>query len=194
VLRETIHINGMPLNIIDTAGLHESEDVVEKEGIKRARDAIAQADVVLLMYDAQDQSPDFSILPGAIDAKKLLIIKNKIDLTGEAVERQVEQNKTQLSICTKDIQGIDLLRQELADMAGFDSGAEGVVLARKRHIIALEESLNSIDNALIQLDGGAIELMAEDLRHAGQAMASITGEFSSDDLLGEIFSSFCIGK
>ena len=194
VLRETIHINGMPLNIIDTAGLHESEDVVEKEGIKRARDAIAQADVVLLMYDAQDQSPDFSILPGAIDAKKLLIIKNKIDLTGEAVERQVEQNKTQLSICTKDIQGIDLLRQELADMAGFDSGAEGVVLARKRHIIALEESLNSIDNALIQLDGGAIELMAEDLRHAGQAMASITGVFSSDDLLGEIFSSFCIGK
>ncbi|WPE17931.1 tRNA uridine-5-carboxymethylaminomethyl(34) synthesis GTPase MnmE [Candidatus Thioglobus autotrophicus] len=194
VLRETIHINGMPLNIIDTAGLHESEDVVEKEGIKRARDAIAQADVVLLMYDAQDQSPDFSILPDAIDAKKLLIIKNKIDLTGEAVERQVEQNKTQLSICTKDIQGIDLLRQELADMAGFDSGAEGVVLARKRHIIALEESLNAIDNALIQLDGGAIELMAEDLRHAGQAMASITGEFSSDDLLGEIFTSFCIGK
>ncbi len=194
VLRETIHINGMPLNIIDTAGLHESEDVVEKEGIKRARDAIAQADVVLLMYDAQDQTPDFSILPDAIDAKKLLIIKNKIDLTGEAVNRQVEQNKTQLSICTKDTQGIDLLRQELADMAGFDSGAEGVVLARKRHIIALEESLNAIDNALIQLDGGAIELMAEDLRHAGQAMASITGEFSSDDLLGEIFSSFCIGK
>ena len=194
VLRETIHINGMPLNIIDTAGLHESEDVVEKEGIKRARDAIAQADVVLLMYDAQDQVPDFSILPDAIDAKKLLIIKNKIDLTGEAVSKQVEQNKTQLSICTKDTQGIDLLRQELADMAGFDSGAEGVVLARKRHIIALEESLNAIDNALIQLDGGAIELMAEDLRHAGQAMASITGEFSSDDLLGEIFSSFCIGK
>ena len=87
-----------------------------------------------------------------------------------------------------------MLKQELADRAGLDSGAEGVVLARKRHIIALEESLESISNALMQLDGGAIELMAEDLRHAGHAMGSITGEFSSDDLLGEIFSSFCIGK
>ncbi len=194
VLRETIHINGMPLNIIDTAGLHESQDVVEKEGIRRAIDAIAKADVVLMMYDAQDQTPDFSVLPETVDPKKLLIIKNKIDLTGEKVERTVENNKIQLSICAKDIKGIDLLKQELADRAGLDSGAEGVVLARKRHIIALEESLESISNALMQLDGGAIELMAEDLRHAGQAMGSITGEFSSDDLLGEIFSSFCIGK
>jgi tRNA modification GTPase len=194
VLRETIHINGMPLNIIDTAGLHESQDVVEKEGIRRAIDAIAKADVVLMMYDAQDQSPDFSVLPETVDPKKLLIIKNKIDLTGEKVERTVENNKTQLSICAKDIKGVDLLKQELADRAGLDSGAEGVVLARKRHIIALEESLESISNALMQLDGGAIELMAEDLRHAGQAMGGITGEFSSDDLLGEIFSSFCIGK
>ncbi|MDB3869677.1 tRNA uridine-5-carboxymethylaminomethyl(34) synthesis GTPase MnmE [Candidatus Thioglobus sp.] len=194
VLRETIHINGMPLNIIDTAGLHESRDIVEKEGIRRAIDAIAKADVVLMMYDAQDQAPDFSVLPETVDPKKLLIIKNKIDLTGEKVERTVENNKTHLSICAKDIKGVDLLKQELADRAGLDSGAEGVVLARKRHIIALEESLESISNALMQLDGGAIELMAEDLRHAGQAMGSITGEFSSDDLLGEIFSSFCIGK
>jgi len=193
VLRETIHINGMPLNIIDTAGLHESQDVVEKEGIRRAIDAIAKADVVLMMYDAQDQA-DFSVLPETVDPKKLLIIKNKIDLTGEQVERTIENNKTQLSICAKDIKGVDLLKQELADRAGLDSGAEGVILARKRHIIALEESLESISNALMQLDGGAIELMAEDLRHAGQAMSSITGEFSSDDLLGEIFSSFCIGK
>ncbi|MDC0964933.1 tRNA uridine-5-carboxymethylaminomethyl(34) synthesis GTPase MnmE [Candidatus Thioglobus sp.] len=194
VLRETIHINGMPLNIIDTAGLHESRDIVEKEGIRRAIDAIAKADVVLMMYDAQDQAPDFSVLPKTVAPKKLLIIKNKIDLTGEKVERTVENNKTHLSICAKDIKGVDLLKQELADRAGLDSGAEGVVLARKRHIIALEESLESISNALMQLDGGAIELMAEDLRHAGQAMGSITGEFSSDDLLGEIFSSFCIGK
>ncbi|MCH9712020.1 MAG: tRNA uridine-5-carboxymethylaminomethyl(34) synthesis GTPase MnmE [Proteobacteria bacterium] len=194
VLRETIHINGMPLNIIDTAGLHESQDVVEQEGIKRAIDAIAQADVVLMMYDAQDHSPDFSILPEVVDPKKLVIIKNKIDLTDEQVTKQIKSDTIQLSICAKDIQGVDLLRQTLADMAGLDSGAEGVVLARKRHIIALEESLDAINHALIQLDGGAIELMAEDLRHASQAMASITGEFSSDDLLGEIFSSFCIGK
>ncbi len=194
ILRETIHINGMPLNIIDTAGLHESEDVVEKEGIKRAKDAIEQADVVLMMYDAQDQVPDFSLLPDNIKYKNLLVIKNKIDLTNELANKAIIDDKIQLSICAKDAQGVDLLRQELSDIAGLDSGAEGVVLARKRHIIALEESLESITNALVQLDGGAIELMAEDLRHAGQSMASITGEFSSDDLLGEIFSSFCIGK
>ena len=194
VLRETIHIDGMPLNIIDTAGLHESEDVVEREGIKRARDAIANADVVLMVYDAQDQAPDFSLLPEDIKYKNLLIIKNKTDLTNEIIGKTKVNRKIQLSICAKDAQGIDLLRQELSDIAGFDSSAEGVVLARKRHIIALEESLEGIDNALMQLDGGAIELMAEDLRHSSQSMASITGEFSSDDLLGEIFSSFCIGK
>lgn len=194
VLRETIHINGMPLNIIDTAGLHESQDVVEKEGIKRARDAIIKADVVLMMYDAQEKQPDFSLLPKDVEFKNLLIIKNKIDLTNESVEKSTMDNKVQLSICAKNTQGIDILKQELADIAGLDQGTEGVVLARKRHIIALEESLKNIDNALLQLDGGAIELMAEDLRHAGRAMGSITGEFSSDDLLGEIFSSFCIGK
>ncbi|CAC9594869.1 tRNA-5-carboxymethylaminomethyl-2-thiouridine(34) synthesis protein MnmE [uncultured Gammaproteobacteria bacterium] len=194
VLRETIHINGMPLNIIDTAGLHDSDDVVEKEGIKRARDVIAKADVVLMMYDAQDKKPDFSLLPEDITYKHLLVVKNKIDLTGESVERAQVDGNVQLSICAKEVKGIDLLKQELSDIAGLDSSTEGVVLARKRHIIALEESLESINNALLQLDGGAIELMAEDLRHGGQAMASITGEFSSDDLLGEIFSSFCIGK
>jgi tRNA modification GTPase len=194
VLRETIHINGMPLNIIDTAGLRDSTDVVEKGGIKRARDAIAKADVVLMMYDAQDKECDFSLLPENIKYDNLLIIKNKIDLTNETPKKTVFNGKTQLSICAKNIQGIDLLKQELANIAGLDSGAENVVLARKRHIIALEKSLESIDNALIQLDDDAIELMAEDLRYGGQAMASITGEFSSDDLLGEIFSSFCIGK
>ncbi len=194
VLRETIHINGMPLNIIDTAGLHDSDDVVEQEGIKRARDAIANADVVLMMYDAQDQAPDFSLLPDNIQYKNLLLIKNKVDLTNESIEKIMVDGSTQLSICAKEVKGLELLRQELSDIAGLDSGAEGVVLARKRHIIALKESQSSIDNALLQLEGGAVELMAEDLRHAGVAMGSITGEFSSDDLLGEIFSSFCIGK
>ncbi|MDC9727631.1 MAG: 50S ribosome-binding GTPase, partial [Candidatus Thioglobus sp.] len=193
-LRETIHINGMPLNIIDTAGLHDSDDVVEQEGIKRARNAIANADVVLMMYDAQDQKPDFSLLPDNIQYKNRLIIKNKVDLTNESIEKTTVDGSTQLSICAKETKGIELLRQELSDIAGLDSGAEGVVLARKRHIVALEESQDSINNALLQLEGGAVELMAEDLRHAGVAMGSITGEFSSDDLLGEIFSSFCIGK
>ncbi len=194
VLTETIHINGMPLNIIDTAGLHESNDVVEKEGIKRARKAIENADVVILVFDARDQRPDFSILPDGVNTQSLLLVKNKVDLTQEGVQKTLNENQVQLSVSAKNTQGIDILRQELSDIAGLESGSEGVVLARKRHTIALESALFSIDNALIQLEVGAIELMAEDLRQAGQFMGSITGEFSSDDLLGEIFSSFCIGK
>ncbi len=194
VLTETIHINGMPLNIIDTAGLHESDDVVEKEGIKRARKAIENSDVVMLVFDAQDQQPDFSILPDEAGSQSLLLVKNKVDLTNEPTQRVLNDNKVQLSVSAKNANGIDLLRQELSDIAGLESGSEGVVLARKRHTIALESALSFIDNALVQLEVGAIELMAEDLRQAGQFMGSITGEFSSDDLLGEIFSSFCIGK
>jgi tRNA modification GTPase len=191
VLKETIHINGMPLNIIDTAGLHESTDVVEQEGIKRAKHAIKEADVVLLVFDGREM-PDFSLLPN--NEAKVLLIKNKADLAGIEIEKCIFNNKIQLSICAKDAQGLDLLRQELSKIAGLDDTQENILLARKRHLLALESALGAIDTALMQLDNGAIELMAEDLRLAAQFMGSITGEFSSDDLLGEIFSSFCIGK
>jgi tRNA modification GTPase len=194
VLKETIHINGMPLNIIDTAGLHISEDKVEQEGIKRARAEIERADVVLLVFDAQDKTPDLSILPKDIDNKPIILIKNKIDLTSDVVGIKELEKKTQLSLCAKNSKGIDLLRQKLADIAGLSDTNEGVLLARKRHIIALESTLVSIGDALVQLDNNASELLAQDLYHAAQDLGSITGEFSSDDLLGEIFSSFCIGK
>ncbi|ABL02720.1 tRNA modification GTPase trmE [Candidatus Ruthia magnifica str. Cm (Calyptogena magnifica)] len=194
VLKETICVNGMPLNIIDTAGLHDSDDKIEKEGIKRAHFEIERADVVLMVFDAQDDKPDFSILPKNIDDQPLLLIKNKVDLISGAVKKEMINNIVQLSISAKHSKGMELLRKELSDIAGLEDFSEGVVLSRKRHIIALEESLASIDNAIMQLENGVVELMAEDLRFAGQFMGSITGEFSSDDLLGEIFSSFCIGK
>jgi tRNA modification GTPase len=194
VLKETIHVNGMPLNIIDTAGLHISEDKIEQEGIKRAHSEIERADVVLMVFDAQDKTPDLSILPSGIEGKPIILIKNKVDLTGESTGITHSDEQTQLSLSAKQSQGIDLLRQELSSIAGLSDTGEGVLLARKRHIIALESALDSTRHALDQLNNSASELVAEDLRQAAQYLGSITGEFSSDDLLGEIFSSFCIGK
>ncbi|BAS68382.1 tRNA uridine-5-carboxymethylaminomethyl(34) synthesis GTPase MnmE [Bathymodiolus septemdierum thioautotrophic gill symbiont] len=194
VLKETIHINGMPLNIIDTAGLHISKDKVEQEGIKRAHSEIERADVVLLVFDAQDKIPDLSILPEGINDKPIVFVKNKVDLTDDVVSIKHSNGQTQLSLCAKNSEGIDLLRQELSSIAGLSDANEGVLLARKRHIIALESALASVHNALTQLDNNASELLAQDLYYAAQDLGSITGEFSSDDLLGEIFSSFCIGK
>lgn len=194
VLKETIHINGMPLNIIDMAGLHTSENKVEQEGIRRAYSEIERADVVLMVFDAQNKTPDLSILPSGLTDKPILFIKNKVDLTNDVVGVERLERQTQLSICAKNSEGIDLLKTELSEIAGLSDTGEGVLLARKRHIVALESALAFVHNALAQLDNNAIELLAQDLRQAAQDLASITGEFSADDLLGEIFSSFCIGK
>jgi tRNA modification GTPase len=117
-----------------------------------------------------------------------------VDLTNDVVGVAHLEHQTQLSICAKHSKGIDLLRQKLSEIAGLSDTGEGVLLARKRHIIALEATLTSVRNALAQLDNSAVELLAQELRQAAQDLGSITGEFSSDDLLGEIFSSFCIGK
>jgi len=135
VLKETIHVNGMPLNIIDTAGLHISEDKIEQEGIKRAYSEIERADVVLMVFDAQDKAPDLSILPSGIEGKPIILIKNKVDLTGESTGITHSDEQTQLSLSAKQSQGIDLLRQELSSIAGLSDTGEGVLLARKRHII-----------------------------------------------------------
>ncbi|MBE8190036.1 MAG: tRNA uridine-5-carboxymethylaminomethyl(34) synthesis GTPase MnmE [Candidatus Thioglobus sp.] len=194
VLKETIHLNGLPLNIIDTAGLRPSDDVVEKAGIKRAYAEIEQADVVLLVFDASADEADFSLLSERADCKNLLLIKNKIDLTKEPATRQIIDGKVQFSISAKSADGLELLSAELAKIAGFDGSTQGVILARKRHIIALKNTLEAMKSAQAQWENGAVELAAQDLRDGGQSMGSITGEFSADDLLGEIFSSFCIGK
>ena len=194
VLKETIQIDGMPIHIIDTAGLHNSDNIIEQEGIRRAHTEINNADVVLLVYDASDKSVDLSILPESVKDKPKIVIKNKIDLTGYKTGIQNIQNNPEISISAKNGDGINIVRKALADFAGLNSNTEGVFLARKRHIIAINETLSFINSAISQLDGGASELVAEDLRQAGMHLGQITGEFSSDDLLGQIFSSFCIGK
>ena len=194
VLKETIQIDGMPIHIIDTAGLHNSDNIIEQEGIRRAHTEINNADVVLLVYDASDKSVDLSILPESVKDKPKIVIKNKIDLTRSKTGIQKIQNNPEISISAKNGDGINIVRKALADFAGLNSNTEGVFLARKRHIIAINETLSFINSAISQLDGGASELVAEDLRQAGMHLGQITGEFSSDDLLGQIFSSFCIGK
>ena len=194
VLKETIHIDGMPLHIIDTAGLHNSNNIIEQEGIRRAHTEINNADVVLLVYDAKDKLADFSILPEAVKNKPIIYIRNKIDLLKAKAEIKEVENQTEVSLSAKNGDGIDLLRQALSEAAGYNPDGEGVFLARKRHILAIDLTLNYINSAIEQLEGGASELVAEDLRQAGMSLGTITGEFSSDDLLGEIFSSFCIGK
>jgi len=194
VLKETIHVDGMPLHIIDTAGLHNSEDIIEQEGIRRAYTEINNADVVLLVFDAKDEIPDFSILPDLVKNKPIICIRNKIDLINTKSNVNKLDNQLEVCLSAKNGDGVDLLRKALAEFAGLNSAGEGVFLARKRHIDSIDETLIYIDSAIEQLEGGASELVAEDLRQAGMSLGQITGEFSSDDLLGEIFSSFCIGK
>ena len=194
VLKETIHIDGMPIHIIDTAGLHDSDDVVEQEGIRRAHNEINNADIILLVFDSRDSKANLSILPDSVKNKPKILVRNKIDLAGNKSSVKKVGNITEISISAKNGDGIDTLRESLSEFAGLNSGIEGVFVARKRHLDAIEETLEFINSASSQLNSGFSELVAEDLRQAGMKLGQITGEFSSDDLLGEIFSSFCIGK
>ena len=194
VLKETIHVDGMPVHIIDTAGLHNSDDVIEQEGIRRANMEIKNADIILLVYDSNDSEFDLTILPDSVKDKPKILVRNKIDLVGLKPSVQKVDHVLDIAISAKNGEGVDLLQDALSEFAGLNATAEGVFLARKRHINAIEETLVFISNAIDQLKQGSSELVAEDLRQAGLQLSQITGEFSSDDLLGKIFSSFCIGK
>lgn len=201
VLREHIHIDGMPLHIIDTAGLRDSPDEVERIGIRRAWDEIQKADRVLLIVDGTTTATDDpeQIWPEFVsqleDRSKITVIRNKCDLTSEQPIIGEHDGHTLLSLSAKANIGVDNLRQHLKDCMGFASTTEGGFLARRRHIDALNRAQSLLLTGQEQLIyGGAGELLAEDLRQAQQHLSEITGEFSSDDLLGRIFSSFCIGK
>ncbi|KAE9535526.1 tRNA uridine-5-carboxymethylaminomethyl(34) synthesis GTPase MnmE [Ursidibacter arcticus] len=201
VLREHIHIDGMPLHIIDTAGLREASDEVEKIGIKRAWDEIAQADHVLLMIDStesqsehfQQEWADFlSKLPKNIP---VTVIRNKVDLTGESESLVNVDNFTLIRLSAQTKVGVDLLREHLKKSMGYQSSTEGGFIARRRHLVALETAAEHLQRGHIQLTQfHAGELLAEELRLVQNALSEITGQFTSDDLLGNIFSSFCIGK
>jgi len=202
VLREHIHIDGMPLHIADTAGLRESPDEVEQIGIERAWNEIEQADRILLLIDSHNNPetdinklwPDF--LTKIHNPEKIILIRNKIDLSHENPGlHQNNTGQTYLSISAKHHQGIEELRSYLKSIMGFEQTNESGFTARRRHLDALQRAQDFIQQGKIQLtDYAAGELLAEDLRQAQKALSEITGEFTSDDLLGRIFSSFCIGK
>lgn len=194
VLRERIQIDGMPLHIIDTAGLRESSNTIEQEGIRRAQEEIRKADKVLLLIDTRDTEPQTLLdsIPGGLDITTLY---NKIDLVSRKPELQNTASGTQIYLSIKTGEGMDLLIQHLKQSVGYNEATENIFIARTRHLEALRKSHELVQNALHQLQTTqASELVAEDLRQAQQALAEITGEFTSDDLLGKIFSSFCIGK
>ena len=201
VLREHIHIDGMPLHIIDTAGLREASDEVERIGIERAWQEIEQADRVLFMVDStttNETNPE-KLWPEFIERlpknMPVTVIRNKADLTGEALGYSEEEGYALIQLSARTGEGVTLLREHLKQAMGFTSSTEGGFLARRRHLQALEkaaEHLNKGQYQLITFHAG--ELLAEELRLAQEALSEITGEFTSDDLLGRIFSSFCIGK
>lgn len=190
VLREQIQLDGIPLHIVDTAGLRETTDTVEAEGVRRAQREIEQADHVLLILDQNQPEP-----PPAIEHPALTEIHNKIDLTDEAARIEQLEDRARVWLSAKTGDGMDLLRDHLKQVAGVAQVSEGQFLARTRHLDALAAVASHVKTGRNQLEQNrAGELLAEELRLAQQDLSTITGEFSSDDLLGEIFSSFCIGK
>jgi len=193
VIRQSIQLSGVPLHIIDTAGLRESQDTVELMGIARTRSTIQKADAILLMLDAKQgmNEDDKKILAELPSDTPRLYIFNKIDLLEEAARIETRGGEDFIYLSAKTGIGIDLLRDKLLALIGWHQEA-GVFMARERHVRALLQAQKHLDSA--SLEGGRAELFAEELRLAQEALNGITGEFSSDDLLGEIFSRFCIGK
>ena len=194
-LRETVQIEGIPLHIIDTAGLRETEDIVERIGIERTWREIERADVILWLVDASVEAS--ASATEAIDARlpqvvERIIIANKIDLAGLEAGRVEENGAVRLQVSAKKGAGMELVRAELLRIAGWQAHGEDVILARERHLHALRAALAHIGTAASQ--SAALELFAEELRLAQDVLGEITGEFSADDLLGVIFSRFCIGK
>lgn len=201
VLREHIHIDGMPLHIIDTAGLREAGDEVERIGIERAWNEIEQADRVLFMVDGTTTDatepeqiwPEFMARLSA--SLPITVVRNKADLTDEKRGMSEVSGHSLIRLSARTGDGIQDLREHLKQSMGFTSNTEGGFLARRRHLDALETAAEHLQQGMEQLvSARAGELLAEELRQAQLALSEITGEFTSDDLLGRIFSSFCIGK
>jgi len=188
-VREAIQIQGVPLHIIDTAGLRDTEDTVEKIGIERTWAAVEKADVALLLVDAahgvgEHEAPILQRLPTVAR----LTIHNKIDVTAEAPRTAGDE----VWLSAKTGAGIELLREKLLEAAGWQAAGEGAFMARARHLDALGRAAGHL--AAARASAAQLELFAEELRLAQAALSEITGEFTADDLLGEIFSKFCIGK
>lgn len=201
ILRESIHIDGMPIHILDTAGLRTPEDVVEKEGVRRTKKAVEQADLIFLILDSSRSSKeeDFKktmkqLFSDSAKQIPLIIVENKIDLTGEKPLKE-NSDYIRIKISAKTGAGIDLLKDHLKEIIGFKTTGENDFIARRRHCDAIARARSFLKKADEQLSRQkAGELVAEALRKAQNALSEITGEFTTDDLLGKIFSEFCIGK
>jgi tRNA modification GTPase len=202
VLREHIQIDGMPLHIVDTAGLRDSDDEVEQEGIRRAWREMESADRILLVLDdSQELNPERAedIWPESRQhfARDIpiTVIRNKCDLSGNTPALSLDRNKATVILSARTGAGMDLLKQHLKESMGFSAEGQGNFSARRRHLQALQAARGNLISGRDQLlHAAAGELLAEDLRLCQQKLGEITGAVSSDQLLGEIFSSFCIGK
>lgn len=200
VLTEQIHLDGMPLHIIDTAGLRDSTDKVELIGIERAWQEIKQADRILLMADSTESSEEIARLKTDLQAKLpnsigLTLVKNKADISGANIGIESAEDETCITLSAKTGQGTELLKDHLKKCMGYQGSLEGSFMARRRHLDALDNAFNHLTIGLDQLESYiAGEILAEELRLCQQYLNEITGEFTNDDLLGQIFSSFCIGK
>jgi tRNA modification GTPase len=206
VVSETIQIEGVPLHVIDTAGLRESEDHVERIGIARAWGQIEAADAVLFLHDLtraaapEYRDGDAAIARGLADklprGVPVIDVWNKVDAVAAADGAAHVPEHEEVTLSAKTGAGLDALRRKLLEVAGWQAAPEGVYIARERHVQALCRVAAHLEGAAAQIDSRApaLELLAEELRLAQNALSEITGEFTSDDLLGVIFSSFCIGK
>jgi tRNA modification GTPase len=195
-LREHLSLGGLPVNVVDTAGLRDSTDPVEREGLRRAHVEMGRADRVLWVSDAR--APIDEALEAARTALgssvPFTLLRNKVDLVGDAITRSEDRAGVRvLAISALTGEGIDELIAHLHDLAGYAGDAPGAFTARRRHLEALRRTRGRVGAAREHL-GTALELAAEELRGAQAALAELTGELTSDDLLGEIFAKFCIGK
>jgi tRNA modification GTPase len=209
-VQQTIQIDGVPIHIIDTAGLRDSDDEVEKIGIARAWDEIKAADVIIFLHDlTRADTPKYiaedQVIAGTLALKRsknvpVIHVWNKADALppvapSKTIDVTIASITDAVHLSAKTGDGLDALRRKLLDIAGWQSGAEGVYIARERHVQALQQVHGHLASAQVHLQCTlALDLLAEELRLAQNALNTITGEFTSDDLLGVIFSSFCIGK
>ena len=196
VIRERVHIDGIPIDVTDTAGLRDTADAIESEGVARARQELSRADRVLLVVDDADFSSDLlADLDDYLHAEvPVTVVRNKIDLTGRNSQIENIDGVDIVSMSTRTGDGLRLLTEHLKQVTGLATVPEGVFTARQRHLDALRRALVFVQQGRNLLDPPRPELLAEELRQAQTVLGEITGEFTSEDLLGEIFGSFCIGK
>lgn len=194
IIEDRIVLDGASVSLVDTAGVHDTKDIIESEGIKRTLDQIKTADVLLVVseYKALKKNEKLS---EALANKKIIYVENKIDLHEQGAFIDTTEGTKRVGVSAKTTEGIELLRQELGNIVGLENMGEEVVLARRRHVDALKKAVEYLQNGLTNLkEGTGAELFAQDLSYAQNELGKITGAFYADDLLGEIFSRFCIGK